>query len=397
MKMIEKIKNSGLPVIIFGARSVGEALYFAAVEAGIKIECFCDNNLNKTKTLVCKTQVIHPSLLKKKYKDAIFLISAADLKDVVEQLNYLGYRKWYPSTIFLRNFDVFRHEYSFPADFVEYAVKTCLLCHDSYLTPEKLFLRSVDLMVTERCSLRCRDCSNLMRYYQNPQNFDLGQLYKNMDRFFQIIDEINEVRILGGEPFMYKDVHLVIEKLIKEPKVKKIIIYTNGTIAPTEHQLRVLKSGKVLFIITDYGELSRNLNNLTKQLSEKKIAFYVQKAGGWTNCAKIKKHDRNSKQQEELFRNCCAKNTITLSDKNLFRCPFSANAHRLRAVPDYKDDYVDISAKNIKAIKKEMRTYLLAKEFLKTCDFCNGRSFGDPLITPAIQRDKPLKYEHYQY
>jgi len=71
----------------------------------------------------------------------------------------------------------------------------------------------------------------------------------------------------------------------------------------------------------------------------------------------------------------------------------------LRAVPDYKDDYVDIfdKTKDLGMIKKEMRDYLLAKKFLKTCDFCNGRSFGDPLITPAIQGDKPLEYEHYQY
>lgn len=396
MKIIEKIKNKGLPVIIFGARSVGEALYFACLEAGIKVECFCDNNLHRTKTLVCKTQVIHPSLLKKKYPDAIFLISAADLQDVVEQLKHLGYRKWYPSTILLRNFDVFRYEYSFPKDFVEYAVNTCLLCHDSYLTPQKLFLRSVDLMVTERCSLRCRDCSNLMRYYQNPQNLDLKQLYKNMDRFLEIVDEVNEFRILGGEPFMYKDVHLVIEKLIKEPKVKKIIIYTNGTIAPADHQLKILKNEKVLFLITDYGQLSRNLKNLTKQLAEKKIAFYVQKAVGWTDCAKIKKHNRRPEQQEKLFRNCCAKHTVTLSDNNLFRCPFSANAHRLRAVPDYQGDYINIFDRN-KNIKKIIREYLTDKKFLETCDYCNGRSFGDPLITPAIQIDKPLKYEYYQY
>ena len=396
---INNIKKLGLPVIIFGARSVGEALFYACRDAGIKVECFCDNDLNKTKKLVCDTKVIHTSDLKKKYKDAVFLISAADIKDVVDQLKHLGYSKWYPSTLLLRNFDIYQYNYSVPVDFVEYTVAACLFCHDSFLTPGKLFLRSVDIIITERCSLRCQDCSNLMRYYKSPKDCDTKELYKNIDRFLDIVDEVNEFRVLGGEPFMNKDAHLIIKKLIEEPKVKKIVIYTNGTIPLRGDQIKSLKSEKVLFIITDYGKLSRNLNTLTKQLSENNIAFYVQKAGGWTDCSKIKKHSRNIKKQEEIFRNCCAKNTVTLSNNYLFRCPFSANAYRLRAVPDYKNDYVDIfnTSIDINEMKVKIKGFLLNKKFLKTCDWCNGRSFGDQRITPAIQLDKSLEYKKYTY
>ncbi len=97
MSDIEQIKNEKLPVIIFGARSVGEALFYACQEAEIEVECFCDNNVNKIRELVCGKKVIHPSDLKSKYPEAVFLISAADIKDVVEQLNSLGYQKWHPS------------------------------------------------------------------------------------------------------------------------------------------------------------------------------------------------------------------------------------------------------------------------------------------------------------
>ena len=138
-EIIENIKREGIPVIIFGAGIVGEALFHACRNAGIKVECFCDNNSNKTKSSKCNIEVIHTPNLKTKCKDANFIISAADIKDVVDQLHVLGYSKWYACSLLLRDFDVSQYQFSAPMDFVEYAVATCLLCHNSYLTPDKLF------------------------------------------------------------------------------------------------------------------------------------------------------------------------------------------------------------------------------------------------------------------
>jgi len=399
MKVLEKIKKDNLPVIIVGAGVIGEVLNQACKKAGVKVECFCDNNLNKTREFLDGIPIIHTPSLKNKYKEANFLISAADIRDVVYQLEDLGYVKWYPCSSILRDFDIYQCNFSKPIDFVAYAVATAVLCHDSFVTPDKLFLRSVDVVVTERCSLKCRDCSNLMRYYKNPQDTKLEELINEIDRLCFIVDEINEIRILGGEPFMYKDVHLVIKRLIDEPKVKKIVIYTNGTIIPREEQLENLKSNKVLFIVTNYGDLSRNLDQLTKKISDNGIAFYVQKVGGWTDCSKIKKHNRNNDQQKEIFKMCCAKNTITLSKGKLYRCPYSANAARLNAVPDFKNDSVNIFDEKISIVemKKKVKNYLLEKDFLETCDYCNGRTFGDPEIQPAIQQIETNDYQQYNY
>ncbi len=395
---IEKIKREGIPVIIFGAGIVGEALFHICCNVGIKVEGFCDNNINKTKSSMFNLEVIHTLHLKRKYKDAIFLISAADIIDVVDQLHVLGYSKWYAVNLLLKDFDVSQYPFSAPTGFVEFAVGTCLLCHDGYLNPDKLFLRSVDIIITERCSLKCKDCSNLMQYYQKPINCTYQELMQAIDGFCALIDEVNEFRVIGGEPFMNKEIHLIIKRLIDEPKVRKIVIYTNGTIVPKEVQIEYLKSSKVLIFITDYGVLSRKLNLLTQILQQNYISFYARKAQGWTDCAKIMRHDRNIEQQKKIFENCCAKNTFTLSKGKLYICPFSANADRLQAVPGFENDYIDLfqsprGAMDIYEMKKKIRTFLLEKDFLETCDYCNGRSFYAPEITPAIQTENPLEYE----
>ncbi len=396
-QIIANIKNTGKPVIIFGAGIVGEVLFQACKEAGISIECFCDNNTNKTKSAKCNIKVIHTSELKNKYQDAILLISAAEIKDVVEQLEGLGYSTWYSCSPMLREFDIYQYQFSAPMDFVEYAVVSAILCQDNYLTPDYFFIIIVGIIFTERCSQTCKDCSNLMQYYKKPQNCNIDEIIKDIDTFCGIVDEVNEFRVIGGEPFMNPDFDLVVKRLIDETKVKKIVIYTNGTIVPNDEKLKCLKNDKVLIIITDYGRTEKNLNNLVKKLSDDGVAFYVQKAGGWTDCSKIVQHNRSLEKQKEIFRNCCAKNTITLSGGNLFRCPFAANAARLRAVPDFKNDYVNIFDKSADVVemKKKIRDYLLKKDFFATCDFCNGRSFGDKEITPAIQLNKPLEYKEY--
>jgi len=397
---IEKIKREAIPIIIFGAGTVGEALFHACCNAGIKVECFTDNNINKTKSPLYNLEITYTPNLKTRYKDANFLISVADIKDVVEQLNSLGYSKWYPSSLLLRDFDIYQYQFSAPMDFCEYTVTTCLLCHDNYLIPDKLFLKSVDIIITECCSLKCRDCSNLMQYYKNPKDCEIKELMKSIDAFCNIVDEVNEFRVLGGEPFMNKDFDLIIKRLVAEPKLRKIVIYTNGTIVPKEGKIDCLKNDKILFIITDYDKLSRNLSTLAQKLSTNNIAFYTQKPPGWTDCAKIGRHYRNIEGQKEIFKKCCAKNTVTISDGKLYRCPFAANAARLKAVPDYEDDYINFlqgsrEARDVSEMKKKIRAFLLEKDFLEVCDYCNGRSFGDPEIQPAIQIDKPIEYQRY--
>jgi len=396
--ILEKIRHTGLPVIIFGAGIVGDALYYACLKAGIRVECFCDNNINKTHSRKCDLEIAYTPDLKSRFEDAVFLIAAADIKDVIGQLGTLGYDQWHPGGLLLRDFDLTQCVFEAPADFVEFAVSTCLLCHDGFLHPDRLFMRSVDIIITERCSLKCRDCSNLMQYYQSPGDCDIENVLRSIDALCLLTDQINEFRVIGGEPFMNRNIHLVMNRLIQEPKVRKIVIYTNGTIVPKGEPLESLKHEKTLLIITDYGPLSRKLRDLTQSLTLHHIAYYVVKAHGWSSCSDIGKHRRGIEEQKETFGNCCAKNTLTLTDGKLFRCPFSANAYRLGAIPDFQTDYVDLfqtppESGNISSKKKEIRDLLLEKTFLETCDYCNGRPFGASEIQPAVQIKTPLTYE----
>lgn len=397
---IESLRGETTPIIIFGAGVIGEILFHACCAAGIKIKGFCDD---KVKGDLCSLKVMHTSELNSQYQDAIFFIASPNIKDMLNRLTDLGYLKWCSCSLLLRDFDLSRMQSrisAYTVDRLEYLVSTCLLCHDNYINSDKLFLQSVDIIITERCSLKCRDCSNLMQYYKKPENSALEEILRTIDAFCGYMDEVYEFRVIGGEPFMNKDLHLVVDKLIDQPKVHKIAIFTNGTIIPKEAQINSLQNSKVSLYITDYGNLSKNLNGLVHELQRHKIAFHVEKARGWTDCSSLDRHHRTIKQQEDIFKECCAKNLATLSDGKLYRCPFAANASRLGAIPDYAGEYIDfletpLNATDTAEMKKLIRKFLTEKTYLETCDHCNGRPYGASEIIPAIQIIKPLDYKQY--
>lgn len=388
----EPIGASGMPVIIFGAGIAGEAVFHACREKGIRVDGFCDNNSRLARETRCGLEIIPAGSLPDRFADAEFIISAADIADVVRQLGTMGYSRWHPCTSLLRNFDVYPYTYQKPVDFVAHTVSAALLCQDSYITPDKVFLRCVDLMITEKCSMKCKDCANLMQFYENPVNDDAAEILRSLEHFFDVVDEVNEMRIIGGEAFMNKDAHIIIKRLIDEPKVKKILVYSNATIVPRKEQMALMRSSKMLFFITDYGALSRNRDRLVKELDDNQIAYVAFPPSNWTDCGQIYPHHRTEAEQKEIFAACCVKSIFTISGTLLFHCPFSANAFRLQAVPHFPGDYVDFSRLDV---KDEMRRFVRHKEYIESCDFCNGRGRGDPTIVPAIQTLVPLTYEKY--
>ena len=87
-----------------------------------------------------------------------------------------------------------------------------------------------------------------------------------------------------------------------------------------------------------------------------------------------------------------------MTDGKMFRCPFSANAERLRAIPQADGDFASIrgarlaSLDQLKEIKKSLRWFLREKPSLDACDSCSGRTYGDPEINPGIQVKTPLEH-----
>jgi len=123
-----------------------------------------------------------------------------------------------------------------------------------------------------RCNLKCRICGvhNSSQWTKDSFEFDkqLGRTdknknFKNSSQFkytqscewiddkefwhdINSFDDINQIHIMGGEPFMVLEHFTLLETLISSKKIDtkkiKLVYNTNGTYFPTVDQLRVLEN-----------------------------------------------------------------------------------------------------------------------------------------------------------
>ena len=85
---------------------------------------------------------------------------------------------------------------------------------------------------------------------------------------------------------------ILLMKLVKNIQIMKFFIYTNGTIPPQDKQLEKFQGRKINFVITEYGKLSRNLENSKKKLNKFGITYVSTPAENWLDCSDLKKHNR---------------------------------------------------------------------------------------------------------
>ena len=217
------------------------------------------------------------------------------------------------------------------------------------------------------------------------------------------VDDISEFRIIGGEPLMNRNWSKIVNGIIHNNPKRKIYIYTNGTVAPKDEQLKSFDSSDVNFIITDYGKLSRNADRLTERLNNHGITYVRTPAENWLDCGTIKQHKRSVSELKEVFKQCCVKYLYTLLNGKLYRCPFIANAANLNAIPDNPADYVNLFSD--KDIDKQIKRLVKGAKFFPGCDFCVGRPYdpsskigydGRGMIKAGIQTKKPLEYKTYK-
>lgn len=395
-QIIELLKKDNRPVVIYGALFSNQAIVEACRKMGIEIVKFCDDSSRKANRKWCEVEVLSFNDIIEKYGKVIFILNISYIKPIVEKIEKAG-SEWISCSTVV-NSEAFKNLKDMEEiEYYKSEVKRACYCHANYLTPGKLYISNVDIVITERCSLRCKDCSNLMQFYEKPIDYDSQKVIENTKSLLNIADGIYELRFIGGEPFMNRNIHKIMEAFIDDLRVEKLLIYTNATILPTEEQWKVFENHKVVFMMTNYGgDLSANYDKMLEQLKQRDIIYHTLRMDAWNPCASFEYNERNETEKLQVFDCCSVKNYVTLINEKLYRCPFAAHAMNLKAVPECVDDYFDVSCRqDIKTAREQLRDYLFNKKYLATCDYCVSRAYDAQQIPAAIQCSAPLHYTKY--
>ncbi len=401
---IANLKKDGPPIIIVAAVHEAEAIANVCKENNIIISAICDSEKRKSEKPFFGIDVVHTPTLPKCYPKARFIIASQHVQECIDQLQDLGYEEFYSPLELLKDYDVNKYQHRVSQSYMLSRLSVCKKSHQFYFDESKTYMRSLDIMVTTKCSLKCRNCSNLMQYYVDPKNTTLENIITALDVLNENVDYISEFRVIGGEPLMNKDWANVVNRISDQNKEAKIFIYTNATIPPKDEQLESFQGKNVNFTITDYGKLSRNIDNMINKLTKYNISFDRQPAEDWVDCSSIKHHKRSNEQLKEVFKQCCVKYIYTLLHGKLYRCPFIANAANLNAIPDNPANYVNLLSKNHN-VKQEIRRLVKVAKFFPACDFCDGRPYdpssklgydGKGMISAGEQVKSPIPFKVYK-
>ena len=384
--LLHRIKESGRLVVIRGYDVVGWKLLDMLNDAGIFVWAFTDRDEAKHGFGYGGYPIVPMSEVP---KDALCVIAAMSIADVVDDLEQHGLYNWLAADVLLSDYDCTQDSPDFQIDETRWQVESVRISHAAYRKPDYVFIRSLDVMITERCSMKCKDCSNLMQYFEKPRDFDVAEVILDVDDALENVDEVLEARVLGGDAFMHKDWGWMVRWLCEQEKVRRVVVYTNGRIVPDHRAMQSLCHGKVTVSVTDYGQASTKINTLIEMMRKRGVWHKVFVPDVWIDCATISKHNRSQDENDDLFRHCVATNLLTLADGKLFRCPYAASAWLLGVTED--EWFVDVRDEDVD--RKNIRAYVNNRDWaMHACDFCTGRILTNTIET-AVQTKHALAYE----
>ena len=387
-----KDHNSNL--VIFGAGVNGAIAARLLEKQGVRFSCFVDSDKRKWGTEYLGYMVISPAQMKKKHPDATVMVTPYQVKAAYEQVRNMGYKNIITPHFLFLNFDMDSEildilpDYSGKSQLI-YAINRYLSKLSEFYVNEPLLVRGrgLNLMITERCTLRCKECLNRIPYYKNPIHYDWSKMKKALERLSKVTTFQN-ILVQGGEVFLHPNLPEILEFLIEMPQFESITAITNSTLLPSKQVLEVLRHNKITVRLSDYGKNSCKIHDLQTLFERKKIKYIVI-CLKWFKCNEIHLYDRTPEEVQDVYANCCKSDSDLphLADGRLYKCQFADSAERLSVIPAMPADSVDLLDESIDEddLLRKVDQLYKRENFIDACRYCSGRGYFSEVIPAAEQ------------
>lgn len=255
-------------------------------------------------------------------------------------------------------------------------------------------LLEVHTAITMQCTFRCKSCNMFVPYYSEKMQYKLEELKQDYDILFSFVDYLFSIELLGGEPFLYKDLGEFIQYLYDRyhNKIGAIALITNGSIVPEKEVLDILKRCGVVTYISDYSEsipYKEKINELIRTYKKEDLPYVVQSSMRWKdfgfpNAKAI--YEAKSPREHMLT---CGPLFHGLNDKKLYYCHVAWSAEKAGLYQLDESDYVDLNALDCTRIadKRKLVLHSMGEEMrnghVSLCQICGGCGDDNPVTIKA--------------
>lgn len=252
--------------------------------------------------------------------------------------------------------------------------------------PGRVEIPHMGIRVTNKCSLQCKYCADLIPYYKKKENIDYKEIIKDINLLINSVDYIHELLIIGGETFLHPDLYKIIRYCVRIKKISSIILTTNGTIVPNSKLLNELRKGKnkIIVRVSNYGNITPKRQEIISKLKKYQIRVDDLRMQRWGNIGDFRKRNRNSAQLKEVYNNCSMRFCHTLMNGTVYICG-RQNGAEIGLIPKVKEkEKFNIRNKSKREIRYGIKN-LYKLEYLSTCDYCDGLNKKTPKIAAGEQ------------
>lgn len=383
LKEFDWLSDKDSKIVIYGTTVGGKIIFQCLQAVGVNATFFCDRNGKYLE--FCGIPVKQPSILGEEKNCKILIATTRSFNSVCQYLDEIGQGKVYSciNLIKIRSIEDIlcdENERALVEDFYEkYPVYAGIMKNE-------IMFPSLEVFITERCTLKCRDCSHLIPRYLKPIDYEIDEIIDDLEKVLKVVGKISDLIILGGEPLLHKQLYRILEWGYQQEKIGTMTIISNGTVNINEDLLNVMEKTKARIRLSNYGHYSVKLKNILCKCKERNIACYVNDEL-WTDMGAIYNHNYSEKELKAVYKDCPFAYAFLMIRGKVFRCAHVAHLNNLGIIDSYDYDSVDIKEitdEKIDEKKKELQKYMQI-DYLQGCNYCNGIKNSIQGIEPAIQ------------
>ncbi|GAB4356868.1 MAG: hypothetical protein Kow006_24270 [Gammaproteobacteria bacterium] len=421
LRCIEIFRAS--PVIIYGAGKIGRRIYECLCRFDVAVSAFWDLRADLINDIT-DVPVTQPDLQGKdrdRWQDPIVIVTvfAENVsRSIAEQLHAAGYGRTILDRDFISSMLYFNCREARDAGKYEFQLATCHSCpvpktHSqdcdifeesiAYtlardvarpLPDDSLVIRSMGVLISNKCTLTCVGCNHLRDHYQPADQVDLepDQIIADIARIVDAVDLVRTVVLVGGEALLHRHFETIFDRVMQLPKIGMVHVITNGTVIPKRHGLfNKLADPRVFVEVSGYGDhlprpLKGNVTRFLDLLVRHGVTHQYVKTLQWFDFGGFEDRGYTPEEHQRVYESCCFISN-DLFDGKLYKCSRSAYGTHIGKIQDFPADYVTVRDTDPQPLRRQLRAFLANRRPV-VCRFCNGASTA---VIPAGQQVKFVK------
>lgn len=266
-------------------------------------------------------------------------------------------------------------------EYVDYIMYQQFVTEWYYKYRNKVNVLKTDISLTTLCTLNCENCMQFLPYWKAGRRKEnaLEEIKENIDIYFGCVDYLLDLDVVGGEPFLYRNLNEFIRYIGEKyrNRIGYIGFITNGMIVPKEETLELLSKYSMDVSISDYSEdieYKHQIEELCEKLEQYHISYMRNKHIDWFDFGFPKDLYHYEGDDAVQHMQCCNSIEHILDDKKLFYCGLEWSAQKGGLYPIEEKAYVDlVDIKEGRADRKDILEMIMANieggcmEFCKVC------------------------------